>query len=125
MSPPDLTIPIPTPNPESCDSASGFGIGFGRWTASPIGHAAKKNHAAIMQPAPPIADQTRKRPRFGADARHRRNAFDDRERHAPENHVHRVSRRMRLVQRGIEIAQAEREVDGVDVFEGRREKWKM
>jgi hypothetical protein len=32
---------------------------------------------------------------------------------------------MRLMAGHIEIAQPEREVDGVDVFEGRSEKWKV
>ncbi len=78
-----------------------------------------------MQPAPPIADQT-----ASDHASALTRVIDDTRSTIardtwPEHHVHRIAGRVRLVQRGVEFAQAEREVDGVDVFEGRREKRNM
>jgi len=59
----------------------------------------------------------RQRPGLGSRARRRRDALDDGQRDAPEQHVDRIAWRMRLMQRRIEMAQSEREVDRIDVFE--------
>src|SRR6266566_1333118 len=52
-------------------------------------------------------------------------ALDNRQRHAPEQHVDGIAGRVRLMQRRIEVAQAERKVDRIDVFQGWRQKRKM
>jgi hypothetical protein len=40
----------------------------------------------------------------------------------PEEHVDGVTGRMRLMQRRVEMTEAEREVDRIDVFERRRQE---
>ncbi len=74
--------------------------------------------AATIASAPPSRDHT-----ASATASSRIGASDDadprerRKREMPQPDVHGIAGRMRLVLRRIEVPQAEREVDRVDVFE--------
>ena len=76
-----------------------------------------------MHAAPPIADQIASARASAAAPGRRGQALDDRQRDVPEQHVDGIAGRMRLVQRRVEMAQPEREVDRIDVFERRREEW--
>ncbi len=92
--------------------------------ALPIGrHPAKQSGRGDDRERPAECGPDRQRQRIGTDVRQSgRDHVNDRERDAADGHEDRISRRMRLMQRGIEVVQSECEVDRVDVFEGGRQE---
>ena len=93
-----------------------------RSAASHVATPKNRNHAARDAPGAANRRPDRERPRLGGRPGRRGQALDDRQRNVPHQHVDGIAGRMRLVQRRVEMAQPEREVDRVDVFERRRQK---